>query len=275
MVGTLATRSPRRPEHGGALPVHARHRAARFAAALALTAALALPAAAAARTSSAPQSPSKLANAGVQRIFVIMLENHSRSTVIGDANAPYITHLARTYGEATNYYGVTHPSQPNYVAAITGTLNYSMMNDNATNTYDLPNLVDQLEASGKTWGAYMDAMPSVGFTGTQWPAPPSGALYSNKHNPFVLMDDIRNDPARLGHIKPYTDLAADLDGANAPDFVWISPDQCNDTHGGVYNPVAGHPEAPCPYGSTVDDPHDASLKAKADVKGFALGGESR
>src|SRR5574340_699601 len=103
-----------------------------------------------------------------------------------------------------------------------------MMNDKATNTYDLPNLVDQMEAKGKTWGAYMDAMPSVGFTGAQWPAPPSGALYSNKHNPFVLMDDIRNDPARLGHIKPYTDLAADLDGANAPEFVWISPDRCND-----------------------------------------------
>ncbi|MGH2466901.1 MAG: alkaline phosphatase family protein [Candidatus Limnocylindrales bacterium] len=243
--------------------MHARHRAFRLAGALALTAALALPAAAAATGPAASDGAATHANAGVQRIFVIMLENHSRSTVIGDVNAPYITHLAQTYGEATNYYGVTHPSQPNYVAAITGALDYAVMNDNATNTYDRPNLVDQLEASGKTWGAYMDAMPSVGFTGAQWPD--YTALYSNKHNPFVLMDDIRNDPARLADIKPYTSLAGDLDSGHAPDFVWISPDQCNDMHGGVYTPVPGHPETTCPYGSTVDDPADASLKAKADA----------
>jgi hypothetical protein len=209
-------------------------------------------------------------HSAVKRIFVIMLENHSQSTVIGDVNAPFITGLAHAYGEATNYYGVTHPSQPNYVAAITGQLDINRMNDNAANHYDWPNLVDQLEAHGKTWGAYMDALPYAGYTGAIYPdaaaLPPSGAaLYTNKHNPFVLMDDIRNDPARLAKIKPYTDLAADLNSAHAPDFVWISPDQCNDMHGGVYVPVAGHPETPCPYGSTVDDANDAALKAKADA----------
>ncbi|HEX5465812.1 MAG TPA: alkaline phosphatase family protein [Candidatus Limnocylindrales bacterium] len=243
--------------------MHACHRAFRPAGALALTVALLLPAVAAAKSPTPSNGAAKQANAGVQRIFVIMLENHSQSTVIGDVNAPYITHLAHTYGEATNYYGVTHPSQPNYVAAITGALDYTIMNDNATNTYDRPNLADQIEASGKTWGAYMDAMPSVGFTGAQWPD--YTALYSNKHNPFVLMDDIRSDSARLAHIKPYTDLAADLDSGHAPDFVWISPNQCNDMHGGVYTAVPGHPETPCPYGNTVDDPADASLKAKADA----------
>ena len=36
-------------------------------------------------------------------------------------------------------------------------------------------------------------------------------------------------------------------------------------HGGVYSPVAGHPEAPCPYGDTKDDANDAALKHKADM----------
>ena len=205
----------------------------------------------------------------VKRIFVIMLENHSQSTVIGDANAPFISSLASTYGEATNYYGVTHPSQPNYVAAITGQLDINRMNDNAANHYDWTNLVDQLESHGRTWGAYMDTLPYAGYTGAIYPDatafPPSGAaLYTNKHNPFVLMDDIRNDPARLAHIKPYTDLASDLNSSHAPDFVWISPNQCNDMHGGVYSTVPGHAETPCPYGSTVDDANDSALKAKAD-----------
>jgi hypothetical protein len=203
------------------------------------------------------------ANAAVKRIFVIMLENHSKSTVIGDVNAPFITSLANDYAEATNYYGVTHPSQPNYVAAITGQLDLAQMNDTFTNHFDVPNLVDQLEAKGKTWGAYMDTMPTAGYTG--FTAPGSVALYTNKHNPFVLMDDIRSNPDRLANIKPYTDLAADLNSSHAPDFVWISPNQCNDMHGGVYVAVEGHPETPCPYGDTVDDVNDAALKQKADA----------
>ena len=177
---------------------------------------------------------------GVRRIFVIMLENHSQSTVIGDPNAPFITSLARHYGQATNYHGVTHPSQPNYVAAITGQLDITRMNDVATNTYTWPNLVDQLEGHGKTWGAYMEALPYAGYTGAT--APGTTALYSNKHDPFVLMTDVLSSPSRLANIKPYTSLATDLNSRHAPDFVWISPDQCNDMHGGVYSTVAGQPE---------------------------------
>jgi len=203
------------------------------------------------------------ANANVKRIFVIMLENHSQSTVIGNPNAPYITSLAEKYGEATNYYGVTHPSQPNYVAAITGQLDIDKMNDHPTNTFAWTNLVDQLESHGKTWGAYMEAMPSAGYTG--FTAPGSVALYTNKHNPFVLMDDVLSSPDRLANIKPYTDLWADLNSSHAPDFVWISPDQCNDMHGGIYVAVDGHPETPCPYNDTVDDPNDVALKQKADA----------
>jgi hypothetical protein len=233
-------------------------KARRLAAIVALVGAVLVPVA-----TTAAHSPASGANAAVKRIFVIMLENHSQSTVIGDRNAPYITSLASRYGEATRYYGVTHPSQPNYVATITGQLDITRMNDVATNHYDWPNLVDQLESHGKTWGAYMDSLPYAGYTGAV--APGGVALYTNKHDPFVLMDDVLSSPARLARIKPYTSLAHDLDTANAPDFVWISPNQCNDMHGGVYVTVADHPETPCPYGSTVDDANDAALKQKADA----------
>lgn len=230
----------------------------RIAAAAALGGAIIVPAA-----SVAAHSSSSGDHAAVKRIFVIMLENHSQSTVIGDPYTPFITSLANTYGEATNYYGVTHPSQPNYVAAITGQLDLAQMNDHPTNHFGWTNLVDQLEGHGKTWGAYMDALPSAGYTGAT--APGNVALYTNKHDPFVLMDDVRNDPARLANVKPYTDLATDLNSAHAPDFVWISPNQCNDMHGGIYVTVAGHPETPCPYNSAVDDANDIALKQKADA----------
>ncbi|PZR62081.1 MAG: hypothetical protein DLM71_07675 [Chloroflexi bacterium] len=200
----------------------------------------------------------------LDHVFVIMLENHSRSSVIGDRNAPFITSLARTYGMAANYYGVTHPSLPNYVGAISGS-NWFVNDDNPANRFDHRNLIDQLEERGKSWAAYMETMPSASFLGDQYPA--NAALYVSKHNPFVLFEDIRSNPARLAKIKPYTSLAGDLARGKVADFVWISPNQCHDMHGGVYTTVAGEgvDGAPCPYGSAKDDPNDAALKAKADA----------
>ena len=206
----------------------------------------------------------KSASGRLDHIFVIMLENHSQSSVIDDVNAPYITSLAHTYGMAANYYGVTHPSQPNYVAAISGS-NWFINDDNPANRYDHTNLVDQLESHHVSWGAYMETMPSAGYTGNQYPA--TAALYVNKHNPFVLFNDVLSSPSRLAKIKPYTSFAADMATGHVPNFVWISPNQCHDMHGGVYTTVAGESidGAPCPYGSAKDDAHDASLKAKADA----------
>jgi hypothetical protein len=209
----------------------------------------------------------------LDRAFIIVLENHSQQSVIGDANAPFITSLAQQFGEAANYFGVTHPSEPNYIAMIGGS-NWFTNNDNPANRFDHTNLVDELEASHISWGAYMEAMPAGGQLLDFWPGivPPSTTsvqLYASKHNPFVLFNDIRNDPARLANVKPYTALAGDLNSPHAPRFVFISPDQCNDMHGGVFTAVEGHPETPCPFGSTNDDPNDAALKQKADafVKG--------
>lgn len=201
----------------------------------------------------------------LNHIFVIMLENHSQSSVIDDTNAPFITGLAHTYGMAANYFGVTHPSEPNYVAAISGS-NWSVNNDNPNNTFDHTNLVDQLESRGVSWAAYMESMPANDKLAQNWPSA-GNALYANKHNPFVLFPDIATDSARMANVKPFTDFAADMNSGNVPDFVWISPNQCHDMHGGVYTPVAGDGSdgSPCPYGSVKDDANDAALKAKADA----------
>lgn len=206
-------------------------------------------------------------HAAFDHLFVIMLENHSKSSVIDDANAPYLTNLAHKYAMADNYYGVTHPSMPNYVATIAGD-NFGIQDDNDQNVLNLDrvNLIDQLESHHVSWDAYMDTLPAnkldrFGPTvnGTQV------QLYAKKHNPFVLFDDVKNNPARMSHVRDYTRMTSDLNSKHTPQFVWITPNQCNDMHGGVNAPVAGHPETPCPYGSAKDDANDASLKQKADT----------
>ncbi|HEX2893804.1 MAG TPA: alkaline phosphatase family protein [Marmoricola sp.] len=204
------------------------------------------------------------AGAPYDHLFVIMLENHSKSSVIDDPNAPYMTHLAHEYAMADHYYGVTHPSMPNYVAAIAGD-NFGLQDDDDQNVVNLtrPNLVDQLEARYVPWDAYMETLPPDKLA--RFSPDSSNPLYAKKHNPFVLFDDIKNDPSRMAHVKDYGQLATDLNSGEAPQFVWISPNQCHDMHGGVYGTVAGHPETPCPYGNAKDDANDASLKQKADA----------
>ena len=207
----------------------------------------------------------------VDHVFVIMLENHSAANVIDnvDANgvltAPYITQLAHKFGVATQYYGVTHPSLPNYVAAISGS-NWFVNNDNPDNRFDHLNLVDQLEAKKITWGAYMESMPADNPLIDFWPDS-TNQLYVSKHNPFVLFQDIRSNPARLAKIKPYTSLAKDLNSGHAPSFVWISPNQCHDLHGGVGAvDASGADGTPCPYGTTspTQDQKDLDLIHSAD-----------
>ena len=181
---------------------------------------------------SAQNSRSNLKN--FQHVFVIMMEN----TLIGNPNAPFINAAASRYGLATNYFGVTHPSQPNYIAATSGSLN-GVLDDNDT-TVDVRNIVDQLEAGGKTWKAYMQ---SYSLCATPLDHACGNQLYERKHNPFISYLDVQTNPARVANIVDFSQLSSDLASGNVADYVWISPDQCNDMHG---------------RGSTPDDPCDFS-----------------
>jgi len=86
------------------------------------------------------------------------------------------------------------------------------------------NLVDRLETAGKSWKAYMEGMPHPCFVGDY------GDLYRQKHNPFIYYDNIRSDPVRCGKIVPFTQFATDMQANALPEFVWITPNMCNDGH---------------------------------------------
>ncbi len=168
-------------------------------------------------------------NSGIdnfQHVFVIMMENTSYTSLIGNPHAPFINSTATNYGLATNYFGVTHPSQPNYIAATSGSTN-GVTNDNDT-TINVPNIVDQLETHGKTWKAYMQ---SLSLCTTKLDHACGNQLYERKHDPFVSYQDVQSNPARMANIVDLSQLNADLASGKVPDYVWISPDQCHDMHG--------------------------------------------
>jgi phosphatidylinositol-3-phosphatase len=172
-----------------------------------------------------------------QHVFIIMMENTGYDSLIGNPNAPWINNAAATYGLATNYYGVTHPSQPNYIAATSGSTN-GVLNDNDT-TINVPNIVDQLEANGKSWRAYMQ---SLSLCATKLDHACGNQLYERKHDPFVSYQDVQTNPTRMANIVDFSQFSSDLASNNVPDYVWISPDQCHDMHG-----RASSPSDPCDF----------------------------
>lgn len=175
-----------------------------------------------------------------QHVFIIMMENTGFDSLIGNPNAPWINAAAATYGVATNYFGVAHPSQPNYIAATSGSTN-GVANDNDT-TINVSNIVDQLEAQGKTWKAYMQSLALC--NGNLLAHACGNQLYERKHNPFVSYQDVQTNPARMANIVDFSAFATDLANNNVPDYVWISPDQCNDMHG-----RGGPSSDPCNFGN--------------------------
>ncbi|MBU1775992.1 MAG: alkaline phosphatase family protein, partial [Gammaproteobacteria bacterium] len=53
-------------------------------------------------------------------IVIVIEENKSFAQIIGNEDAPYINELARRGALFTQSYGITHPSQPNYLALFSG-----------------------------------------------------------------------------------------------------------------------------------------------------------
>lgn len=171
----------------------------------------------------APPAPAPAVPA-FSHIFVIVMENHEYGSVIGSAAAPYVNGLAATYGLATNYFAASHPSLPNYFALTAGST-FGIASDCTTCYVTATNIADQVESSGRSWKAYMEDMPTPCYMGA------STGNYAMKHDPFMYYTDIRNNAVRCaGHVVPFTQFGLDLSSGQIPNFVWITPNMCNDTH---------------------------------------------
>jgi hypothetical protein len=191
----------------------------------------------------------------LDHIFVIMMENSAYSQLMspGNSRTGYIRQLAQTYGLATDYYGVTHTSLPNYIAATSGSNWGSNTDDDSQAPYfNHENLVDELEAAHVSWKGYMQSLPYAGDTVNV----SADGLYVRKHDPFLLYPDVYGNPDRARNVVPLSQLQADLSTGQVPQFSWISPNVCDDMHGGA---------AACPYASSPTSPAQATLYADGNA----------
>jgi hypothetical protein len=160
----------------------------------------------------------------LDHVFVIVMENSAYSSIIGSSSAPYINSLVKGGGLATNYFAITHPSLPNYLA-LTGGSTYGITSDCTTCWVSATNIGDRVEAAGKNWKAYEESMPSPCFVGDSYP-------YVQKHDPFIYFNDIRTNTARCqSHVVPFTQMTSDLASTSTtPNYAFITPNMCNDMH---------------------------------------------
>ncbi len=160
----------------------------------------------------------------LSHVYLIILENRSYSQIVGASDAPYLNSLIADYGLATNYQSLAHPSQPNYIALVSGST--QGITDDGSHDVTAPNLADQLEAAGKSWADFQQGYPGSCFTGGSASDGSDGpGTYSRKHNPFISFTAISADPARCANI---TDFSS-FDPA-AADFELIVPNELNDMH---------------------------------------------
>jgi hypothetical protein len=156
----------------------------------------------------------------MEHIIVVIMENHSydQTRVL-----PYTATLIGQYSSFSDSYGLTHPSQPNYIALFCGST-LGVNSDGcppAFSPYGYENLGHACEQAGLTWKAYSENLPSPGSTICST----ADFLYTRKHDPWVSF-------ANLNHANevPYTQLATDIAANALPNLAFVVPNNCHNTH---------------------------------------------
>jgi hypothetical protein len=155
-------------------------------------------------------------------MMLMIFENRSRGEVIGNGEWSYLNELAARYGNTTNWSSVSHPSEPNYLALISGSTQ-GVTNDPCEGSYSAETLPGQLARVGLGWLAYMEDMSEPGSLVC------TVGRYAKKHNPFAFFPAV-NGPNVVPAGGGASALKADLANGTAPPFIWLTPNLCNDVH---------------------------------------------
>jgi acid phosphatase len=158
---------------------------------------------------------------------VVVEENHTSASAL--RGMPYLASLAHTYGQATSYRAITHPSLPNYLA-IAGGSTFGVSDDASPASHPLagPSAFDQAIASGRTAKTYAEAMPSAC-------AQDAAGTYAVKHNPWAYFTDASARASCRKYDLPAGtpargQLRSDVDAGTLPNIGMLVPDLCHDGH---------------------------------------------
>jgi len=153
------------------------------------------------------------------RVITVIFENKNYADAM---KQPFFQELARTGANFSNFYGMTHPSQPNYIALTSGSMQGVTSNDVVN--IDSTNVIDLLEAKGITWKVYAEDYPGNCYTGA------TSRNYARKHNPFISYLNIQKNSARCANIVDASQFDRDASDGSLASYVFYIPNNKNNGH---------------------------------------------
>ena len=158
----------------------------------------------------------------IDHIVIVIEENHSRQSIAGNRNAPYMNYLMDNGANLTNYKAIEHPSQPNYLDIFSGS-NQGVTSDRMPKSkFNTPNLASELVDINYTFAGYSENLPSIGFNGET----DSQKLYARKHNPWVNFTNVNKNENQ-----PFSNFPKDF--KKLPTVSFVIPNLNNDMHNGT------------------------------------------
>jgi phosphatidylinositol-3-phosphatase len=154
------------------------------------------------------------------------MENEE-ATAITSTSMPYLYGLARTYGRADQYYGVAHPSLPNYLGFWSGST--QGVTDDGVYNFPGASLANQMTAAGLSWRTYAQDYPGGRgcSTGTAYTDGVDGwgvaGTYARKHDPAMSFTYVSGS-AQCANIQPLARFDPNVN------FAFVVPNLCNDMH---------------------------------------------
>jgi hypothetical protein len=177
-----------------------------------------------ASTSASSSTPDSSSASAAKRtppahVVVVVEENHSYGHVLSSPSAGYFRSLAAHGASMTNFYAITHPSEPNYLALFSGSTHH-LSDDSCPHTYAGGNLGAQLRRAGRTFAGYSEGLPATGYTGC------TAGRYARKHAPWT---DFSTLPGSVN--RPLSAFPTNF--ARLPTVAFVIPNLDHDMHDGT------------------------------------------
>jgi phosphatidylinositol-3-phosphatase len=166
----------------------------------------------------APTPPAVPTANKIQHVVWILMENKDVGSVIGSRSAPFINSLANTFGLATGYSAISHPSLPNYIALTSGS-DQGIADDSNPSSHPLnvPSIFSQLpDGTSRSLAQDMPSNCAMDDSGE----------YAVRHNPETYYTNLGSECSSY-----------DVPFGATPDlsarFTLVTPNLINDMHDGT------------------------------------------
>ncbi|KAK0534178.1 hypothetical protein OC842_002711 [Tilletia horrida] len=167
------------------------------------------------------------------RIIQIWFENTNAAVAY---STPAFMDLAKQGLTLTSSYAVTHPSEPNYIASVTGDFfgladdSFNYIPSNITSVFDL------LDEKSISWACYEEQLPTDGYTGFNYTqkayinGSATWTYYVRKHNPCAILNSVSGNDTLRQRNRNFNDFAADVNANALPQWSFFTPNMVNDGH---------------------------------------------